>query len=193
MHAFSKMESEGNVTKSNWLTIQITMPTCWKVERVLRNQKSIPFIVIILTAVLTSRWYFNCCWPGSLWMTLSLKEHQPVLPRLCTQGILDGVQYISEQRGRGFLSARHRQPTCRLHHYKLEDTVSCLDRLSASKNNDHPVHSSLALAKNDGRRNKFHIAFVGDSRVRILYLSFIKVKLYNFLSKIISIVAAHLQ
>jgi hypothetical protein len=148
------------------------MSTYWNVRGVFIS-KSIPF-VIMFTVVLALPFYFNRIF------RIASRE-QDVSP-MCTEGILDGIQYNSEQTNRGFLSVRQRQ-SCRLHHYKLEDTVSCLDRLSTSKNDDN---SSLALVKNR-RRNKFHIAFVGDSRVRILYLSFIKVK-SNFLSYYITII-----
>lgn len=145
------------------------MSTYWNVRGVFIS-KSIPFVIAMFTVVLLAiTFHFN-----RIFRIASTRE-QDVSP-MCTEGILDGIQYSSEQTDRGFLSVRQRQ-SCRLYHYKLEDTVSCLDRLSASKNDDN---SSLALVKNR-RRNKFHIAFVGDSRVRILYLSFIKVK-SNFLS-----------
>jgi hypothetical protein len=149
------------------------MSTYWNVRGVFIS-KSIPFVIMFTVVLLAITFHFNRIF------RIASRE-QDVSP-MCTNGILDGIQYSSEQTHRGFLSVRQRQ-SCRLHHYKLEDTVSCLDGLSASKNDDN---SSLALVKN-GRRNKFHIAFVGDSRVRILYLSFIKVK-SNFLSYYITII-----
>ncbi|XP_045031739.1 uncharacterized protein LOC116928160 isoform X2 [Daphnia magna] len=83
--------------------------------------------------------------------------------RLCSEGILDGSQYTKQTNGH-FLSVNQQRP-CQLRQYTTEDTVSCLDRLSTIKNNPS------ADAK---PRNKFHIAFAGDSRIRIQYLSFLK-------------------
>jgi hypothetical protein len=128
-------------------------------EGIFKNYKMICFVMMTVTVVVvTLSRYLNS--PGILKMS---PREQDVLP-YCTEGILDGIQYTAnKQKRQDFLSVRQRQ-SCQLRHYKLEHTVSCLDELSASKNEE----SSLAPSK-------FHIAFVGDSRVRILYLSFIKV------------------
>lgn len=84
--------------------------------------------------------------------------------RLCSEGILDGSQYTKQTNGH-FLSVNQQRP-CQLRQYTTEDTVSCLDRLSTIKNNP---------SADVKPRNKFHIAFAGDSRIRIQYLSFLKV------------------
>ncbi|KAI9562648.1 hypothetical protein GHT06_010102 [Daphnia sinensis] len=79
----------------------------------------------------------------------------------CSESILDASQYTQQTNGH-FLSVVQRRP-CHLRQYNMEDTVSCLDRLS-----------SIDPSAEGQQRNKFHIAFVGDSRIRIQYLSFLK-------------------
>lgn len=83
----------------------------------------------------------------------------------CSEDILDGSQYTNQQTDGDFLSVSQRRP-CQLRQYTVEETVTCLDRLSSIENDP----SAVAMA-----RIKFHIAFVGDSRIRIQYLSFLKV------------------
>lgn len=86
---------------------------------------------------------------------------------LCLKGLLDKNEFDFNHQGikfgvDGWIMMMRPKKACRLHQYQQNDIALCLN-------------SSLISLPSEPFRNKLSFAFVGDSRIRHQFYSFLKV------------------
>ena len=64
---------------------------------------------------------------------------------------------------------------CRMNYYTHADAVACLDTLKNDLKIDNDEERSNETSTSSEIRKKFHISFVGDSRIRQMYKNMVKV------------------
>jgi len=100
---------------------------------------------------------------------------------LCTTNIFDKQRTNLDPLQTDHLIVNQQKKTggyCRMNYYTHADAVACLDTLKnnlKTDNDEERSNETQIFSTSSEIRKKFHISFVGDSRIRQMYKNMVKV------------------